>query len=121
MGTPLVPTIFIEKETFMASIIIYVTFPDRDTAEDISQMLVADRLVACANILPAVSSLYRWEGAVQSAEEVVVIYKTQAALYEKVESKIRRLHPYDTPCIVSWELTRGAPAFLQWVEGALKK
>ncbi len=105
----------------MSVILVYSTFPQKEDAHAVSKTLVEQRLVACANILAPHSSLYWWEGEVQASDEVAVIYKTRADLYEKVESKIKRLHSYDSPCVISWEISKGAPEFLQWIEETAQK
>ncbi len=103
----------------MSQIIIYSTFSEKAEAEDVSRALVEARLVACANILPVMSSVYLWEGEVQSSDEVAVIYKTTADMYGKVESEIKRLHSYDCPCVISWDIERGSSPFLEWLNGAV--
>ena len=96
-------------------IIIYVTYSSREEAESISRALVEARLVACANILRGHSSMYWWEGKVESAQEVAVIYKTKASLFSQVEEQIKVLHSYEVPCIVSWPIGPGHGPFLQWI------
>lgn len=99
----------------MSEIIIYVTAPDAQEAKKIAKILLEDRLVACANILPPHQSLYRWEGAVQDETEVVMILKSRADLFDKIEEKIKMHHSYDVPCIVSWPVGQGHGPFLEWV------
>ncbi|MCB1532460.1 MAG: divalent-cation tolerance protein CutA [Alphaproteobacteria bacterium] len=102
-------------------VIIYMTAASQDEAQSISKTLVEERLVACANILPAHSSLYWWEGKVESAQEVAVIFKSRAELFPQIEARIRALHSYDVPCIVSWPIEQGHAPFLQWIEAETKK
>lgn len=99
----------------MAFILVYVTYKDQEQARDVSKVLVGDRLVACANILPAHESLYWWDGAVQNASEVAVIYKTRAETFDAVADKIRALHSYECPCIVALPIDAGYAPFLQWI------
>lgn len=96
-------------------IMIYVTYPGVEVAESVSKTLLEARLVACANILAPHRSLYWWEGAVQDEEEVAVLYKTRREQYEAVEARIKALHPYDVPCIVSWPVHKGEQGFVSWV------
>ena len=96
-------------------ILIYVTVGSEDEAETIARQLVAQRLVACANLLPVMRSFYRWEGAVESGREVVLLLKTQRDRFEAVRAQIRSLHSYKLPCIVAVDITTGDADFLQWV------
>jgi periplasmic divalent cation tolerance protein len=79
------------------------------------QQVVDLRLAACGNILPQIHSIYRWQGKVESAEEVLAIFKLDAARYAEFESKIRSLHPYDVPEIISWPIEKGLPEYLRWI------
>ena len=91
------------------------TFPDGDTARRISNEVVTERFDACANILPAVESIYRWKGKVESADEVLGIFKLDAQRYREFEMKLRALHPYDVPEITSCKIDNGLPEYLRWV------
>jgi len=99
----------------MAHIIIYVTYPDKEEAQKISEALVDSRLVACANMFAPHDSMYWWGGKVECAQEVAVIYKTTSEQFEAVETKIKALHSYDVPCIVSWAIEKGHKPYLDWV------
>lgn len=94
--------------------IVFSTFPDRETAQRIAHEVVSARLAACANILPAVRSIYRWQENVETAEEALVVFKLGASRYHDFESKLKSLHPYDVPEIVSFAVTNGLPAYLRW-------
>lgn len=94
---------------------IYMTTATMDQAESLSAALLDRRLIACANILPAMRSLYRWEGEVQREDEVVVLLKTAADRVEDVLQAIDELHPYDVPCAVAWPVEHGLAAYLDWV------
>lgn len=105
-------------ETSMSEILfLYVTAPDAESADAIAEALVDCGLAACANILPGMRSVYRWEGAVEKNDEVVAIFKTPAAKAEAARREICRLHPYETPCIAAIPIakTGSNPAFLAWV------
>jgi periplasmic divalent cation tolerance protein len=99
----------------MNALIAFCTFPDADIARDVVQQVVDLRLAACGNILPQIHSIYRWQGKVESAEEVLAIFKLDAARYAEFESKIRSLHPYDVPEIISWPIEKGLPEYLRWI------
>ncbi len=84
-------------------------------AEHIADALVADRLAACVNILGDVRSVYRWQGQIERADEVALIAKTRDALFDRVASRVRDLHSYDTPAIVAWPIIAVDPDYLAWV------
>jgi periplasmic divalent cation tolerance protein len=93
----------------------YVTCPSRDEALRIARALMAERLIACANILPGLLSVYRWEGEVHEDAEVLLILKTRAALADRVTAAVRELHSYTCPCVAVLPVTGGNPAYLDWI------
>ncbi len=97
------------------TVAIYVTFPDIETAETIGDALVESGLVACANLLPGMRSIYRWEGRIERADEIVGILKTQASRVDDVIAEVERRHPYDTPAIVVLPITKGSLPYLDWI------
>lgn len=101
--------------TGSAASMLYVTCGSLDEARAIASALVAERLAACANILSGMRSLFRWEGAVQEEEEVVLILKTAAARVPAATARVRALHSYDVPCVVEIALGRGNANFLDWI------
>ena len=94
---------------------VLMTAPDAATAEEIVGRLLDERLVACGNVLPGATSLYRWEGKVERDEEVVVIMKTLRETTPRVLERAEQLHPYDVPELLVHEVTDGSPAYLAWV------
>ena len=88
----------------MGMIMFYVTFPDEESAKNLSKELTTTKLVACSNIHP-IQSTYHWQEKYTEDDEYVAIYKTSFANIWKVESKIEELHPYDVPCILHWEFS----------------
>ena len=88
---------------------------DEETANSIALAVVEAQLAACVNILPRVQSIYRWQGAVESAVEVPLLIKTTAAAYPALEAAIRERHPYDVPEIIALPITAGLPAYLNWL------
>ena len=95
--------------------LIYMTASSDNEALSICETLVAERLVACANILGPMRSIYYWQGKVQRDDEVAVLMKTQARLVEKLSARINDLHSYDCPCVVSLPIAGGHPPFLKWI------
>ena len=91
------------------------TCPDRATAERLATVLVEERLAACVNLLPGLRSVYRWQGAVEQADEVLLLVKTTRARYPALEARLPALHSYELPELVAVESAGGLPAYLQWV------
>jgi len=97
------------------AISVYIVTADMAEADRIAEALVAERLVACVNILGAVRSVYRWQGAVERADEVAMIAKTTQTLFDALNARVRALHSYDTPAIVAWPIVAGDAAYLDWI------
>ena len=97
------------------TLLVVTNLPDRDAAIRLARALVEQRLAACVNVLGACTSVYRWEGALEQAEEVPLLIKTRAARYPELEALIRELHPYELPEIVAVPMVRGLPDYLDWV------
>ncbi len=95
---------------------LYMTAETRDEAQAIGRALVEERLVACANILGPMDSIYWWDGAVKSETEVAFIVKTRATLVDKVVARVTEMHTYDCPCIVARPIEGGNPDYLAWIE-----
>ena len=91
------------------------TFPDAETARTISNQLVAERLAACANILPSVESIYRWKEKIESGNETLVFFKLSEATQSAFQKKLRSLHPYEVPEIIFTKIDDGLPEYLRWV------
>lgn len=94
------------------------TFPDIETARRIARQLVTENLAACANIVPAVESIYRWHDKIENAEETLVLFKTTAARYSAFQDRLKSLHPYEVPEIICLRIADGLPEYLRWVEAA---
>jgi periplasmic divalent cation tolerance protein len=99
----------------MEPLLIITNCPDEETANTIALAVVEAKLAACVNILPRVQSIYRWQGAVESAAEIPLFIKSTAACYPALENTIRQLHPYDVPEIIAFPITQGLPAYLNWL------
>lgn len=94
---------------------LYVTTRGPDEAETIARALVAERLVACANVLGEARSFYWWNGAVEGATETVLVLKTKRVLVDTVTQRIKALHSYDCPCVVALDIDGGNADFLKWI------
>jgi len=100
----------------MTSVLLYVTAGDAEEAATIGRALVEERLVACANVIPGVRSIYRWEGAMCDEKEVVLIVKTEESRAQATIARIKALHSYDLPAVVVLPITDGNADFLQWIK-----
>lgn len=99
----------------MQPIMVYMTAESVDQAKTIAHELISNRLAACVNILDHMQSLYWWEGKVEESGEVVILAKTRAELLPALTARVKAVHSYDCPCIVSWPLTDGHQPFLDWI------
>ncbi len=99
----------------MEPLLVLSNLPDRDAAVALASALIARRVAACVNVLAACTSVYRWEGKVETVSEVPVLVKTTASAYPALERAIRELHPYDLPEIVAVPIRAGLPEYLAWV------
>src|SRR5438132_12676171 len=90
-------------------------FPDAQTANHVAHTLVAEKFAACANIIPAVHSIYRWKGKVEAAGEVIVFFKTTRDRQKAFQDKLRLLHPYEVPEIIYLKIDKGWRDYLRWV------
>lgn len=99
----------------MTTLIVITNCPDEETANHIALAVVEARLAVCVNILPRVQSIYRWQGAVESAVEVPLLIKTTTTAYPALEAAIRERHPYEVPEIIALPISAGLPAYLNWV------
>ncbi len=94
---------------------IYITCADGAEADKIGRALVGEHLAACVNILPNVRSVYRWKGAIEEADEVVLIAKTKAGLVDALTERVIGLHSYEVPCVVALPITGGNREYLRWI------
>jgi len=94
---------------------VYVTAADQDQAAELAAALLAKGLIACANVLPPMRSLYLWKGEVQDEPEVAMLLKTRADRLDELIAEATRLHPYEVPCVVAWPIDAGAESYLDWV------
>lgn len=92
------------------------TVPDRDTAMKLAEKLVDSELAACVNIIAPITSVYRWEGKREIADELLLMIKTTAGQYAALESAIQTLHPYELPEILAVPVEQGLQGYLDWVE-----
>jgi periplasmic divalent cation tolerance protein len=97
------------------TLLVITNLPDRASAETLAAALVERRVAACVNVMSPCRSVYRWQGAVEHAEEHPVFAKTPADRFAAVQDVIRELHPYELPEIIAVRVDAGLPAYLEWV------
>ena len=100
-------------------IIALNTCPDAVTASKLANMLVEKGLAACVNILPAVTSVYRWQGKIEQGNEVMLIIKTRKDVFSQLEETIRDNHPYELPEVVAVPIDTGLKEYLNWIDESL--
>jgi len=96
-------------------LVVFCTFPGEKEARQIGAALVEKQVAACVNVLPGVTSIYRWEGKVLEDAEVLAMIKTTRAAYGELEAAILELHPYDVPEVIALPVEAGSAAYLKWV------
>ena len=99
----------------MEPLLVLTNVPDQSSAEKLARALIESRAAACVNVFAACRSLYRWQGAVEVADEIPLLIKTTAANYPQVEEIVRTQHPYDVPELIAIPITHGLPAYLDWL------
>ena len=97
------------------AIVVLTTLPNAEAAAELGRSVVGEKLAACANILPALRSIYRWQGKIQDDNEVLVLLKTHRRHYERLKARILQLHPYDVPEVISLPVEQGHQAYLDWI------
>ena len=100
----------------MSIVSVYAVFSSRDEADRIATAVIEERLAACANILGATHSIYRWRGGIESAEEVAAIFKTSEQQAGSLMTRIAGLHSYEVPCLVTWPIDKVLASYARWVE-----
>lgn len=99
--------------------LVMVTVPDRKTGRKLARVALTKRLVACANLLAGVESHYGWEGKVETASELLVLFKTEASHLSALEELVRKHHPYELPEFIALEIADGSHAYLDWISEAV--
>jgi len=99
----------------MEYVIVYMTAADLKEAKKIQQVLVAEKLAACVNILSELDSFYWWKGKKEGAKEIAVIAKTRKGLVDKLTKRVKEIHSYEVPCVVAFPIIGGNQDFLKWI------
>jgi periplasmic divalent cation tolerance protein len=98
---------------------VYAIFANTEEAERIGRTAVEERLAACINILGPIRSIYRWQGAVETADEVAAIFKTSHLQADALIARIAAMHSYDVPCIATWPIDKILSSYAEWVEDSV--
>lgn len=99
----------------MTVLVCLTTCPDAESAERIAEALVGEGLAACVNLVPGVTSIYRWQGAVERADEVLLVLKTTEGGFAALRERLIALHPYELPELIAVPVDLGLAAYLDWV------
>ena len=96
-------------------LVVLCTCPDEETARRLAGTVVEERLAACVNIVPGVTSVFYWEGEAQSEQEHLMVIKTSDVAYSRLETRLTELHPYELPEVIAVGIDRGLAGFLDWI------
>jgi periplasmic divalent cation tolerance protein len=102
------------------AVVVLVTAPSADKAAELARTLVEEQLAACGNVLPALRSIYRWEGKVHDEPEALLILKTRANLFEALRERIVALHPYQLPEVLRLDVAAGHLPYLEWIGASVR-
>jgi periplasmic divalent cation tolerance protein len=102
-------------------LLISITTNSPEEAESIAKALVQERLAACVNIIPAIISIYRWQGKVHRDSEVLLVAKSRPELFEPLAARVKELHSYEVPEIIALSIVAGSKAYLSWIDEAVKR
>ena len=99
--------------------LILCTCPDQNSAEMLARLLIEAKLAACVNVLPGLTSIYAWQGEIETAREHLLLIKTHKDRYAAVETALKNAHPYQLPEIIAVTIDQGFPEYLQWIDTCL--
>lgn len=99
--------------------LLLTTCADMDSAQQLAQGLLDQRLAACVSLLPQVQSWYVWDGKINQDAEIILFIKSTTARYAEIETYLKKYHPYDVPELLSLPIDQGLPAYLQWLDAAV--
>lgn len=100
--------------------VVLVTAPSQEKAAELAHALVGEKLAACVNLVPGLRSIYRWEGAVEDASEVLLLVKTTHDRFDALHQRVLALHPYDVPEVVKLDVAAGHLPYLDWVRDSTR-
>eukprot|EP00920_Eleutheroschizon_duboscqi_P032687 GHVT01078782.1.p1 GENE.GHVT01078782.1~~GHVT01078782.1.p1 ORF type:complete len:196 (-),score=18.34 GHVT01078782.1:437-1024(-) len=94
---------------------VFVTVPSEDVANNLAHVLVEDKVAACVNILPKLTSVYEWEGKIEKDEELLLMIKSRQALVPALTAMVKKFHPYDCPEVIAIPIVGGNQAYIEWI------
>lgn len=103
------------------ALVVLVTTPSADVAAAIARTLVEERLAACGNVVPAIRSIYRWEGAVHDDAEALLVLKTERRLLPELKVRLKALHPYQVPELLALPVEDGLADYLEWIGASVAR
>ena len=109
------PSDLLPPVTALSVLVCFCTCPDLDSAARLAETLVEERLAACVNVVPGLRSVYRWQGAVERSDEVLLLIKTTRPRLPALSARVLELHPHELPEVVAVEVAGGLSAYLDWV------
>ena len=101
-------------------LVVLVTTATHEEGASIGDTLVTERLAACVNIIPAIESIYRWEGKVTHDREALMVIKTTDERYPEIERRVKELHSYSTPEVIALKIDRGSAGYLDWLRESVR-
>lgn len=99
--------------------VVLVTVPNAEVAETLAEALVGERLAACVSLLPAMRSIYRWQGAIARDSEMLCLMKTTAGQFERLRARVVELHPYQLPEVIALPIVAGHAPYLAWIAASV--
>ncbi len=103
----------------MSALVVLVTAPSTDAALSLGRALVDERLAACVNVVPGITSIFAWEGKREEAAEALLVIKTESRRYAALEQRVLELHPSSVPEVLALTVEAGSPAYVQWVRDSV--
>ncbi len=100
--------------------IVYITAGDMEEAKKIGRKLVEERLAACVNIFP-ITSIFRWKDNIDESHEFGIIVKTKSEKVKDIEKRVKEIHSYEVPCVVSFNIDEGSQDYLKWIEDSVEE
>jgi periplasmic divalent cation tolerance protein len=96
-------------------VVVFITVPTQEVGSQIARALVGSKLAACVNILPGISSVYSWQGAIQQDDELLLVAKTRTTLFDQLAAAVKKIHPYDVPEVIALPILTGSKEYLAWI------
>jgi periplasmic divalent cation tolerance protein len=97
-------------------ILVFITVPSREVGHEIATLLVEENLAACVNIVTGITSIYRWQDAIERDDELLLIAKTKSSYFERLATTVKRVHPYEVPEVIALPVVAGSNEYLAWID-----